>query len=113
MNTPAELQNLISEIVHDFSAAQIEWDPFPSGVSVLYVSLNGRDFELEFDPKRGTGVSENFSDTPPFIGHDKAFDSLAEAIQHFKSLLEDAVQNPRYESKEFVMHEEKLPWNKQ
>ena len=105
MSTPAQLQNLVTDIVRDFPAAQIEWDPFPSGVRVLYVTLNGRDFELEYNPKRGTGISENFDDTPPFIGHDVAFESLDEAAAHFKSLLADAVRNPLYEPQALVLRE--------
>ncbi|PWU08510.1 MAG: hypothetical protein C5B50_29450 [Verrucomicrobia bacterium] len=87
---PTELQVLLSEITRDFPAARIEWDPFPSGVRVLSLELNGRMFELEYHPTRGTGVSENFQDTPPFIGHDEAFDSLDEAISRFKELLSSA-----------------------
>jgi hypothetical protein len=37
-------------------------------------------------------VSETFADTPPFTGHDGAFDSLDEAAEHFKSLLADAAR---------------------
>ena len=92
MSTPAQLQNLLGEIVRDFPSAQMEWDPFPSGVRVLYVSLNGRDFELDYNPKQGTGVSENFEDTPPFIGHDQAFDSLDQAIERFKEMLASAAR---------------------
>lgn len=95
MSTPVQLQNLVAEIVRDFPAARVELDPFPSGVRVLYVELNGRDFELEYSPKRGTGVSENFEDTPPFIGADEAFDSLDEAINRFKDLLASAAHGEK------------------
>lgn len=98
MSTPVQLQNLVAEIVRDFPSARVELDPFPSGVRVLYVVLNGRDFELEYSPKRGTGVSENFEDTPPFIGADEAFDSLDEAITRFKELLASAARGEKKSS---------------
>ena len=95
MSTPAQLQNLVPEIVRDFPSAHIEWEPFPSGVRVLYVTLNGRDFELDYSPKTGTGVSENFEDTPPFIGHDEAFDSLDQAAERLKELLASAARGEK------------------
>ena len=64
--------------------------PLPSGVCWLNVWIGRRNFEMEYHPANGTGISENFDDTPPFIGHDAAFDSLDEAASHFKSLLADA-----------------------
>ena len=74
----------------EFPQAQIEFDPLPSGVCWLNVWFGRRNFEMEFSPTRGTGVSENFDDTPPFIGHDAFYVSLDEAANHFKSLLADA-----------------------
>ena len=92
MTTPIQLQTLVVEIVRDFPSAHVEWDPFSSGVGILYVTLKGREFELDYSPNQGTGVSENFGDTPPFIGHDQAFDSLDEAISRFKELLDSAAR---------------------
>ena len=106
MSTPAQLQDLVGEIVRNFPSAQIEWDPFPSGVCVLYVTLNGRDFELEYDPKRGTGISENKEDTSPFIGHDEAFDSIEAAVRRFKALLADAVRTETAPA--MALHDKKL-----
>ena len=90
MTTPPQLQNLVAQILRDFPAAQMEFDPYPSGVCVLNVALAGRQFELEYNPASGTGVSENFTDTPPFIGHDEGFDSLDAAAGRFLELLASA-----------------------
>lgn len=98
MNTPVPLQHLIAEIARDFPSARVELDPYPSGLRVLYVVLNGREFELEYSPTRGTGVSENFEDTPPFIGHDEAFDSLEDAVARFKELLASAARGEKMSS---------------
>ena len=95
MTIPIQLQNLVAEIVRDFPSARIEFDPFPSGVCVLYAVLNGREFELEYSPQRGTGVSENFEDTPPFIGAEEGFDSLDEAISRFKEFLVSAARGEK------------------
>jgi len=92
MTPPAQLQHLVTEIVRGFPSARIEFDPFPSGVCVVHVLLNGREFELDYSPERGTGVSENFDDTPPFIGADEAFESLDAATNRFKALLASAAR---------------------
>ena len=98
MNTAVPLQHLVTEIIRDFPSAHIELDPFPSGGRVLYVTLNGREFELDYSPTRGTGVSENFEDTPPFIGHDAAFDALDDAVTRFKELLASAARGEKKSS---------------
>jgi hypothetical protein len=68
---------------------------------------------MEYSPTGGTGVSENFDDTPPFIGHDKAFDSLNEAASHFKLLLADAARTEAdHLPKALVLREETPTWNK-
>ena len=87
MNTPLPLQDLVADIVHTHTSARLELDPMPSGVCFLWVWLGGRNFVLEFDPKRGAGVSENNSSSPAFAGHDRAFASLEEAVRDFKRLL--------------------------
>jgi len=92
MKVPKEIQQLVAAIMERFPQAQIDFEPLPSGVCWLNVWLGRRDFEMEYSPKRGTGISENFDDTPPFIGHDAAFDSFDEAAEHFKSLLADAAR---------------------
>lgn len=113
MKVPKQLQRLISGILEEFPRAQIEFDPLPSGVCLLDVWYGRRNFELDYHPTQGTGVSENFDDTPPFIGSDKAFDSLDEAVGHFKSLLADAAQTEAdHLPKAFVLREENSPWNK-
>jgi len=85
-------QQLVGAIIDQFPEAQIDFEPLPSGACWLNVWFGRRNFEMEYSPTRGTGVSENFDDTPPFIGHDAAFDSFDEAAQHFKSLLADAAR---------------------
>ncbi len=92
MNTPLQLQDLVTEIVHTYPSAQLELDPLPSGVCFLWATVAGRNFVLEFDPKQGTGVSENLPTTPPFVGHDHGFDSLDEAVNRFKQLLAQATR---------------------
>ena len=83
----------------------------PSGACWLNVWLGRRNFELEYNPSRGAGVSENFDDTPPFIGHDTAFDSLEKAVIRFKTMLADAARTEAgHLPKAFVMREENLPW---
>jgi len=92
MKVPKGLQQLVGEIMENHPQAQIEFDPLPSGVCWLEVWFGRRNFQLEYHPTQGTGVSENFDDTPPFIRHDRAFDSLEAAAAHFKSLLTDAAR---------------------
>lgn len=113
MTVPKRLQQLTAEIMEEFPLARIDFNPLPSGVCWLNVWFGRRNFELEYSPTRGTGVSENFEDTPPFIGHDKGFASLAEAVEHFKALLTDAARTEAdHLPKAFVLREENLPWNK-
>ncbi len=110
MSTPRELQELVADIIRTYPSAQFEYDPLPSGVCLLAVSLNGRDFELDYSPKRETGVSENFPDTPPFVGHDEVFASLDAAVAHFKSLLADAELHgdPARTRSAYVMHDKPI-----
>lgn len=111
MKAPQRLQQLVGEIIEEFPEARFEFNPLPSGVCWLNVSFGGRNFELEYSPTRGTGVSENFDDTPPFIGHDAAFDSLDDAAKHFKSLLTDAVRTKAdHLPQTFAFREEPAPW---
>ena len=85
----------------------------PSGVCFLDVWFGRRNFELEYHPTQGTGVSENFDDTPPFIGHDVAFDSLDEAAEHFKSLLADAARTEvNHLPQAMALREENSIWKK-
>jgi hypothetical protein len=105
MSAPVELQDLIAEIVRTHPSAHIEFDPVPSGVCFLWVSIGDRDFVIEYNPKRETGVSENFPDTPPFIGHDEAFASLADAIRRFKAMLAEAARTEPANA--FVLHDKK------
>ena len=105
MKTPLELQDLVADVVHSYPPAQFEFDPLPSGVCFFWLTLNGHSFVLEYHPTQGTGVSENFPDTPPFIGHDEAFDSLGDAVRRFKTLLDDALRNPIQESQALVLRE--------
>ncbi len=81
MNAPPEIQNLVAEIVHLYPSAQLEFNPLPSGVWFLWATLSDRNFVLEHTPRQGTGVSENLPDTPPFVGHDRGFESLEEAVK--------------------------------
>ena len=92
MNAPKKIQDLVAEVVHAHPAARLELDPLPSGVCFLWVTVAARNFVLEYHPSQGTGVSENLPDTPPFVGHDRAFDSLEEGIGFFKQLLIEAAQ---------------------
>ena len=109
MNTPIQLQELVAEIVRVYPTARFEFKPLPSGVCLLYVVLNGREFELDYSPNRVTGVSENFEDTPPFIGHDEVFPTIDEAIARFKAFLADAALNESaVSSTAFVMHDKPI-----
>src|SRR5260221_253620 len=63
VKVPAQIQDLTRWIMDEFPQAQIEFDPFPSGVLWLNVWFGRRNFEMEYSPKGGTGVSENFEDT--------------------------------------------------
>lgn len=112
MKTPKEIQDLIGEVAH-LPSGRLEFDPLPSGVCFLWVTIGRRDFVLEYDPKEGAGVSENFSDTPLFAGHDAAFDSLDEAIKHFKSLLAEAERTEAgYEPQSYALHDESIRYKK-
>lgn len=105
MSTPQQLQDLVVEILRAYPGAWFEFHPFPSGALVLEVRLNGRDFEIEYSPSRGTGVSENFENTPPFIGHDEAFTSLDDALARFRVLLADAAIHPAVERSALALHD--------
>ena len=109
MKNPIQLQDLVSEIVRDYPTARFDFKPLPSGVCLLYVVLNGREFELDYSPNRETGVSENFEDTPPFIGHDEVFPTIDEAIVRFKAFLADAaLHESAASSAAFVMHDKPI-----
>ncbi len=113
MKTPVPLQRLIGEIIEEYPQAHFEFKPLPSGVCLLNLWYGRRNFELDYHPTQGTGVSENFDDTPPFIGHDEAFDSLDGAAAHFKSLLTDAARTEaEHLPKTLVLREENSPWKK-
>ena len=112
MKTPEKLQQLVAQVMEQFPEAHIDFNPLPSGVCWLNVGYGRRHFELEYSPAQGIGVSENFADTPPFIGHDQAFDSIDEGIKHFKSLLADASHTEAdHLPKQFALRDEQLPWN--
>jgi hypothetical protein len=87
MSSPKAIQDLIGEVAHLNASGRMEFDPLPSGVCFLWVTVGRRYFVLEYHPTEGIGVSENFKDSPPFGGHDMAFESMDGAISHFKSLL--------------------------
>lgn len=112
MNTPTKIQDLIGEVGHLNSCRRLEFSPLPSGVCLLWATIGRRNFVLEYHPVKGVGVSENFHDTPPFVGHDVAFDSLDAGIGHFKSLLGDAARTEaNYQPQEFALREENSTWN--
>jgi hypothetical protein len=112
MKTPKEIQDLIGEVAH-LPSGRLEFDPLPSGVCFLWVTIGRRNFVLEYHPKEGTGVSENFADTPPFVGHDAAFNSLDEAIKQFKSLLADAERTEAdYEPQAYALRDESIQYKK-
>ena len=90
MNTPTEFQDLVTEVMRAYPGAQFEFDPLPSGVCFFWVTLHDRYFVIEYAPSRGTGVSENHKDTPPFVGHDEVFDTLSEGVSRFRELLRRA-----------------------
>jgi hypothetical protein len=91
--TPKELGELTSEIMSEFPRAEIHFDPLPSGVRFLRVSLGRRSFCLEYHPTKGTGVCELTSETTPFdAGYDHFFNSVSEAGACLKSFLADAMK---------------------
>ena len=109
MNSPRQLQDLVADVAHAHPGAQIDFDPLPSGVCFLWVTVNDRNFVIEYDPKDVTGVSENLPDTPPFVGHDEVFLSLDQAVARFKALLADAaLHEPAAASAAFVMHDKPI-----
>jgi hypothetical protein len=108
MKTPEKIKQLIGEIMDEFPQVEIEFEPLPSGVCWINVWYGRRNFEMEYSPSGKTGVSENFDDTPPFIGHDAAFELLDKAVEHFKSLLADAEKTEAdHLPQAFVMHDKK------
>ena len=109
MKTPIQLQELVSEIIRDYPRARLNFKPLPSGVCLLYVVLNGREFEFDYSPNGETGVSENFEDTPPFIGQDEVFPTIDEAVARFKAFLADAALNESaVSSTALVMHDKPI-----
>jgi len=114
MKTPEKIQDLIGEMAHHYACDHLEAHPLPSGVCFVRATIGRRHFVLEYDPAEGAGVSENFPDTPPFVGHDSVFNSLDEAILHFTSLLADATRTEaNYSPTAFVLHEGNAPHKKQ
>ena len=87
---PHNLHKLLGEIAELYPSASLEFNPLPSGVCQLDVWMGDRMFTLEYHPTHGTGVSENTPDTPPFVGHDRVFDSVDSAAAFFKELLSEA-----------------------
>ncbi|HEV7402805.1 MAG TPA: hypothetical protein VGO11_07770 [Chthoniobacteraceae bacterium] len=92
MNPPIVLQDYVAELVHSYPSAELQFRPLPSGVCFLWITLLERNFVLEYDPKRGVGVSENLPTTPPFVGHDEAYPNLEDGLKKLRSLLRDAAQ---------------------
>jgi hypothetical protein len=92
MNPPIVLQDFVAELVHSHPSAQLQFRPLPSGVCFLWVTLRERNFVLEYDPKRGVGVSENLPTTPPFVGHDDVYPNLEEALKKLRSFLRSVSQ---------------------
>lgn len=92
MKTPDEIKGLMGAAMDLCPDASLKFDALPSGVCFLRVAIGRRHFVLEYHPVEGTGVSENFDDTPPFVGHDAVFPSLDQAVEHFKSLLANAAK---------------------
>ena len=109
MSAPIQLQDLVSEIAHSYPDAKFELDPLSSGVCILTVTLNGREFVIDYNPKRRTGVSENFHDTPPFVGHDEVFETLDAGVNRFKAFLADAALHESAVSRTaFVLHDKPI-----
>jgi len=92
MTSPLQLQDLVAEMVHAYPSAKLDFDPLPSGVCFLWITVEGRNFCLEYDPKRGAGVSEITPETPPFSGHDHGFAGLEPAIKFFKQIVAKAAE---------------------
>ena len=92
MNPPIELQDFVSELVHSYPRAELQFRPLPSGVCFLWITLRERNFVLEYDPKRGVGISENLPTTPPFVGHDEAYPKLEDGLNKLRSLLRSVAQ---------------------
>jgi hypothetical protein len=91
MTPPTSLLDFVAEIVHSHPSAQLEFSPHSSGVCFVWVSLNDRNFVLEYDPKDGVGVSENLPTTPPFVGHDEFFPRLEDGIDRLRSFLRSSI----------------------
>ncbi|MCI0744508.1 MAG: hypothetical protein L0Y58_03785 [Verrucomicrobia subdivision 3 bacterium] len=110
MSAPLEFLELIAEVVRTYPVTWMEYDPLPSGVCFFWVSIGEREFVIEYHPTRETGVSENFPDTPPFVGHDEVYPSLTDAIRRFKAMLADAAQSQAAGAKSthaYVLHDKK------
>ena len=105
MSAPVELQRLVADVAQTYPAARLAFHPLPSGVCFLWATVANRNFVIEYDPKRGTGVSENNDEGIGFVGHDEAFDSLAEAIARFKSMLAEAARSEPASA--YVLHDKK------
>ena len=108
MKTPEKIRDLCGTVAHLYPDARFKFHPLPSGVCFLRAAIGRRHFVLEYHPSEGTGVSENFDDTPPFVGHDAVFESLDKAVDHFKSLLADAEKTEAdHLPQSLVMHDKK------
>jgi len=92
MTTPLQIQDLVAELVHAYPSAKLEFDPLPSGVCFLWLTVAGRNFCLEYHPRQGTGISENLPDTSPFSGHDQVFNALDPAIDFLKQIVARAAE---------------------
>src|SRR5687767_14399087 len=107
MSAPRELQDLVADVARTYSSAYIDFDPLPSGACFLWVTFANRKFVIEYDPNRGTGMSENSDEGIGFVGHDGAFDSLAVAIERFRSMLAEAARNEPAGA--YVLHDKGTP----
>jgi hypothetical protein len=105
MSAPRELQELVGEIARAYPSAHIDFDPLPSGVCFLWATVADRNFVMEYDPKRGVGVSENTAETPAFVGHDEVYPTLTVGIERYKAMLAEAARNEA--ASVYVLHDKK------
>ncbi len=93
---PPRLLSLIQDLRQLVPQLSLDLRVLPSGVAFLNVYPGTREFVLEYDPRRGVGVSENTAQTTPFdMGHDHAFDTVEPAAECLLNLVRDAMPAPQ------------------
>ena len=92
---PPRLLSVIQDLRQLAPQLALDLRLLPSRVAFLNVYPGAREFVLEYDPTRGTGISENTDDTLPFDnGHERVFDTVESAAEYLIENVREALRHP-------------------